>query len=161
LCEFAPNSRIRLLYRGTRDGFESMSFHQKADNNPNTLTMVQTTSGFVFGGFTTQVWNHCKDWKTDSHSFLFSLKNKLNKPIKFNVQKPEYAIYCDNGLGPSFGGGSDFRIISNSNTSASSYSKFPYSFTANGITDDQYFLAGSYKFQVKELEVYQINSMCL
>ena len=31
LCEFSPNDKWTLLYRGTRDGFAAKAFHSKCD----------------------------------------------------------------------------------------------------------------------------------
>jgi hypothetical protein len=31
VCEFSPNDKWSLLYRGTRDGFDSSDFHSKSD----------------------------------------------------------------------------------------------------------------------------------
>ena len=33
LCEFSPNDKWSMLYRGTRDGFESSDFHSKFDGH--------------------------------------------------------------------------------------------------------------------------------
>jgi hypothetical protein len=38
LCEFSPNDKWSLFYRGTRDGFGSNVFHSKCDGRNNTLT---------------------------------------------------------------------------------------------------------------------------
>ena len=41
LCEFSPNEKWSLLYRGTRDGFDSNDFHSKCDGHSNTLTILK------------------------------------------------------------------------------------------------------------------------
>jgi hypothetical protein len=41
LCEFCPNDKWSLLYRGTRDGFGSRDFHSKCDGHKNTLTVCK------------------------------------------------------------------------------------------------------------------------
>jgi hypothetical protein len=41
LCEFSPNDKWSLLYRGTRDGFDSNDFHSKCDGHVKTLTIVK------------------------------------------------------------------------------------------------------------------------
>ena len=57
LCEFSPNDKFTLLYRGTRDDFGSNDFHSKCDGHSNTLTILKANgSGFIFGGFTTVAW---------------------------------------------------------------------------------------------------------
>ena len=49
------NSKIELnlLYKLTRDGDSSSSFHNKCNNKGNTLTLLKTTRGYRSGGFIT------------------------------------------------------------------------------------------------------------
>jgi hypothetical protein len=42
LCEFSPNDKWTLLYRGTRDGFGSRDFHSKCDKKSPTLSICLT-----------------------------------------------------------------------------------------------------------------------
>jgi methyl-accepting chemotaxis protein len=57
ICEFSPNDKWSLLYRGTRDGFSGKAFHSKCDNQSNTLTIFKAKeSEFIFGGYTTVSW---------------------------------------------------------------------------------------------------------
>ena len=60
---------------------------------------------------------------------------------------------------PTFGGGCDIYIVDNCSSSTSNYSSFPSSYGVGddlgGIAGNQ-FLAASYTFQVKELEVLQV-----
>jgi hypothetical protein len=54
LCEFSPNDKWTLLYRGTRDGFGTNDFHSKFDGHSNTLTILNSKGNSnIFGGFTT------------------------------------------------------------------------------------------------------------
>jgi hypothetical protein len=49
LCEFSPNDKFTLLYRGSRDGFSSNVFHSKCDGHLNTLTIVRAKeSSYIF-----------------------------------------------------------------------------------------------------------------
>ena len=58
LCEFSPNDKWSLLYRGTRDGFGSNDFHSKCDGKSNTLTILKAKqSEFIFGGYTEAEWD--------------------------------------------------------------------------------------------------------
>jgi hypothetical protein len=41
LCEFSPNDKWSLLYRGTRDGFGAKDFHSNCDGHSNTLTILK------------------------------------------------------------------------------------------------------------------------
>ena len=47
---------FKLLYRASEHNFKAAAFHQKCDNIPNTVTLVKTQFGKVFGGFTPLTW---------------------------------------------------------------------------------------------------------
>ena len=59
------NIIFKLLYRATEDGNTAQAFHQKCDNISGTLTIVKTTKGLRFGGYTEQIWNHNGGVRTD------------------------------------------------------------------------------------------------
>jgi hypothetical protein len=106
LCEFSPNDKWSLLYRGTRDGFGSDDFHTKCNGRANTLTILKAKqSSYIFGGFTTVMWDSFSGDKSDPNAFLFSLTNKDNQPLKMkiNPNKHHGAIYCHSSCGPTFG----------------------------------------------------------
>jgi hypothetical protein len=157
LCEFPVNQKWNLIYRASQDGFEAVNFHSKCDNKQNTLVIIKSTNGNVFGGYTEQTWNHNGGYKADLNSFIFSFINKLNEPIKINWSRYN-GIRCENIYGATFGGGHDFHIADKSNTNTISYSNLGCSYThsdyAFGSNEAKSFLAGSYNFQVSEIEVY-------
>jgi hypothetical protein len=161
LCEFSPNDKWSLLYRGTRDGFSAQDFHSKCDNKSPTLSIFKAhDSSYIFGGFTTVSWESTNGkWKSDRNAFIFSLKNKDNTPLKMKVDPNyhQYAIGCHSVFGPSFGG--DIVIANNANTMMDSYSDLGYSYIhpqyAYRSNEAETFLAGSHQFQLDEIEVYQ------
>jgi hypothetical protein len=51
LCEFSPNDKWSLLYRGTRDGFDSNDFHSRCDGHANTLTILKGVYNSKMGQF--------------------------------------------------------------------------------------------------------------
>jgi len=96
LCEFPPNVKWSLLYRGTRDGFGAKDFHSKCDGHSNTLTILKVKqSPFVFGGFTAVEWDSSSEYKTDQNAFVFCLVNKDNKPLKINIDshRRQYMVF--------------------------------------------------------------------
>jgi hypothetical protein len=164
LCEFSSSDKWLLLYRGTRDGFGARDFHSKCDGHWNTLTILKAKQSFyVFGGFTLVDWISSNCFKSDPNAFIFSLTNKDKKPLKMKVDlnRHLYAIRCQPEYGPIFGGGFfyDIFISNNANTTMDSYSNlgdfFKHPQYAKGTNEAQTFLAGSYKFQLDEIEVYQ------
>jgi hypothetical protein len=156
LCEFPINQQWNLIYRASQHGFEISKFHAKCDNRPNTLVIIKSTNGNVFGGYTEKSWTGFLDQKDDPNAFIFSLINKDNKPLKLKC-KNRQAIYSHSSSGPLFGY-YDIRIEDRSNTNTNSYSDLGQSYThpdyAQSSSGARSFLAGSYNFQVSEIEVY-------
>jgi len=160
LCEFSPNDKWTLLYRGTRDGFGSNDFHSKCDDHSNTLTILKAKeSEFIFGGFTKAAWDSSNREKIDPNAFIFSLTNKDNKPLKMKIDpnRHQAAIYCHSEYGPTFG--CDIIIANNANTTWESRSNLCYHYKhpqyGHRTNEADSFLAGSHKFQLDEIEVYQ------
>ena len=150
------------MYRGTRDGFGSNDFHSRCDGYANTLTILKANgSSNIFGGFSSVSWQSSANgkWESDPNAFLFSLTNRDNKPLKMKVNRNEhqYAINCHSEYGPTFGG--DIRIANNVNTTMNGYSDlgcfYKHPQYEYGTDEAQTFLAGSFKFQLDEIEVYQ------
>ena len=56
LCQLS-GKQFRLLYRASRHGFAASSFQDKCDHQANTLTVIKTTKGFVFGGYAAVAWD--------------------------------------------------------------------------------------------------------
>ena len=167
LCGFPDRQRFKLLYRATVHGFSALNFHSKCDKQSNTLTIIKSTSGNIFGGFTSKSWSRANTWVNDPEAFIFSLINSQEKPIKFDCKYPPHAIFCRADCGPSFGSGHDIHICNDSNTNQSSYCSL-----YNSYKNDQFnflyrteetrsFLAGSDKFLTTEIEVFQIHDMLL
>ena len=79
--------------------------------------------------------------------------------MKKDPNKHQYAIDCYSGYGPTFGGGHDIRISSNSNTTNWSYSNLGHTYNhtqyAFETNEAKSFLAGSDNFPLSEIEVYQ------
>jgi hypothetical protein len=164
LCGFEWNRKLTLLYRGSLHGYKASDFHSKCDGISKTLTIIKAAaSGNIFGGYTEATWNGNDQWKSDRNAFIFSLVNSENQPVKVNISNGEeqYAIYSHPNHGPVFGGGYDIHISDNSNTSNGSFSDFGASYVHQNYTYESVnarrFLAGSFKFNVEEIEVFQIK----
>jgi hypothetical protein len=160
LCEFSPNDKWSLLYRGTRDGFGTNEFHSKCNGKSNTLTLLKAKeNNFIFGGFTMVSWDSSSGWKSDANAFIFSLTNKDNQPLKMKVDpnRHEYAIICNPECGPTFG--ADIYIADNANTTMDSFSNLGCTYShpqyAFETEEAKTFLADTYEFQFDEIEVYE------
>jgi hypothetical protein len=150
----------RLLYRGTVDGFSASSFHVKCNNCSHTITLISTTTGFIFGGFTPIPWDSSGSYKFDSTgtSFIFSLVNPRNAPSqRFPLTRATYAVYCVASYGPTFGDGHDIYIANTSNANTSSYSNLGSAYENETGVSGTEVLAGQRYFTVKEIDVFSLG----
>ena len=101
---------------------------------------------------------------SSSTAFIFSLVNKpgwgpdtFRPPGKYNSY--QHATYDDYASGPTFGSGFDICIASYASSNTYSYSNLgdgysPPAGHSYGTSFTRSFLAGSYKFQPDEVEVF-------
>jgi hypothetical protein len=160
LREFEKKRWI-LNYRGTRNGFKSSNFHAKCDGRVHTITLIKTTKGFIFGGFTRLGWDSSNSDKTDDHheSFLFTIRNGRNiSSRKFALSNPLSAIMCHASYVPIFGAGRDIVVSDNSNTNPSSWSNLGIGYVNDTGINGREVFTGEYKFRVKEIEVFTIEN---
>lgn len=159
LCEFSDNNEWRLLYRASEHDFSSKEFHTNCDDIPNTLVIVKSKNGYIFGGFTNAKWNNKDVYIADESAFLFSLINKNGDPLKIKISadKSEKAIYGDSLNGPVFGLCQDLTIKGNQNEYSSSNLGFSYRhpiYLYDSI-ESKSFLASSQYFYVEDYEVFE------
>ncbi len=167
LCEFKRDQIWELKYRASRDGFKSTDFHSNCDGLTKTLTVIKTTNGYIFGGFTEQAWHSNGGYEKDPKAFIYSLINYENSPFKvMNSNDGEFAIDCSLKHGPSFGGNNEYMgdivIKSDSNINEESFSDFGCSYKHPEYKYDSdevdFILAGSFKFQTVDIEVFKITN---
>ena len=161
IFEFIGHKNIELIYRGTRDGMKSYSFHDKCDNKGPTLCLYKNDKDHIFGAYAEISWTNLGEWKQAPLSFLFTLTNMHNsEPIKFphNPKEKIYSVYHNVEYGPSFGSGRDISIASDF-TLGESYANFPYTYIdslgkgASTFSSD----LNSNRFKLKEIEVFTIH----
>ena len=96
---------------------------------------------------------------------MFSLVNKPGwGPVKLTQQGQyghyrSYSTYSCSSCGPTFGGGHGFHIVSYASSNTNSYSNLGHTYSppsGHSYTSSftRSFLAGSYKFQPDEVEVF-------
>ena len=116
---------MRILWRGSRDGYGADKFHGRCDNKGKTLTVVQTTNGQVFGAFTDISWTSIKGYKSGSkQSFLFLVLEDKNTAIG-KCRDTCCEVYHYSGLGPGFGG---LAIYDNCDQNRDSWSILGYAY---------------------------------
>jgi len=140
---------LDLLYRGTRDGKESKTFHKKCDGKGPTISIIHSEDGSKFGGYTDLDWEGNDVFKKgNGNSFLFS----FNKQKKYSCTDKDHEIYCHPSYSLYFGGGPDFVIHDNW---SEAYSRFPFSYGLNENADENEIV--DYIFKTIEVEVFSVR----
>jgi hypothetical protein len=159
-----PQARFKRIYDATTDGWGATDFHRCCDKGWNlfkkkwTLTIVETTKDFIFGGFTTAEWESSYTSKPCAHSFLFSVNEGSKYPITSGDTE---AIQCYSDWCPCFGaGGNELAILSDSNNNTSSYCEAngaSYKLPAAKGSKEPSINGGEHNFQLKQFEVYSVS----
>ena len=165
--------KVNLLYRGSKDGFLARTFHEKCDYKGETFSIIKSTKGYIFGGYTKINWDstkwngkngerNCSRRNGDGDEFVFTLKNPHNFiPTKYNIKDDwkNHSICCDVKLGPIYGC-NDIRIENNCDKKLNSFKYydftpgefcFQYNNGKNRLT-----FTGEYTYKVEEIEIFQI-----
>ena len=145
------NKITQLLYKAKRDGDDASVFHSKCDNMGPLLIIVQTTTGYRFGGYTSKSWTKpsSSNWPGDELAFVFS----LNLKRKFGIKIPKEAVGHYNNCGPVFGYGHCFDISSGCLSNSSSY----HCTSASYEGTNEMILTKEKNFTVSDYEVFQIK----
>ena len=71
------NFKIRLLFRGSKNGFTNEKFHALCDNQGPLLVLVKTGKDILIGGFSSIPWKYSGGFTLDPKCVVFSLtRNK-------------------------------------------------------------------------------------
>jgi len=140
-----------LLYRGSRDGRNTDSFHRCCNNKGATLTVLKTTNGNIFGGYVSQPWQSRNNWVSDTSAWLFTLKNSAGVgPTKINRSGNGNEMYDHVSYMPTFGSNHDLYCGDANGNSSSSTVGNSYSLTDSRLQ----YLDGSQQFSISEIEVF-------
>ena len=140
--------KANLIFRKTEDGSKSDDFHRKCDNQGITISFIETTNGYKFGGYTELQWEKKYCPKKDNKTFIFSFNNKE----KYIARNNEDSIYCYTSYALWFGNGSNPDFIIRSNLDyGECYNEYNNTFIiGRKLTNGEQF------FDIKELEVFKI-----
>lgn len=156
-----PNKQFKytLLYRATRDGDSSLSFHNLCDNKGKTVTLISTTKNLTFGGYSDVEWETLKtsdEWKyrNSDNAFLFS----MDKKKKYGTRKGENnkAVFMRGINGPTFGFGHDLVVVDKCLREISSCNS-PVSY--RGMEKNNEFNNEERDFVAKEVEVFLVENV--
>ena len=126
LSEDRVSGDFELLYRGSRDGWKGEDCHAKCDKKGATITVICSSDGLIFGGFSYKPWTSSGRYCESDKSFLFSLKSPSSEvgltKIRIKQNKCSFALVHRYSYGPTFGGGLDLCIKIGFNTNIKSWS---------------------------------------
>ena len=150
-----PNNerRVKLLYKATPEENTRDDFHRKCDNKGATVTIIETTKGRRFGGYTSLSWDSSAGWKNDKEAFLFSLDNDKKYDV---IQDAVYKVYSNTGFGQWFGSNGNIGLAYEKNyfigndTHQENFGDKCYSTTVENE------LSGGKTFNISKMEVYQV-----
>ena len=134
------------IYKATRDGGTGRYFHAYCNFKGPTLTLIESTKGYIFGGYTSLSWEDYGDWKcksNDENAFIFSINNNR----KYAIKDKSIVIYNHQNYGPVFGY-NDIYIKEDFLNTDKNECNYNYYYTAPAEN-----MAGGYNFKIKELEV--------
>ncbi|KAL7542399.1 hypothetical protein ACHAWF_007171, partial [Thalassiosira exigua] len=147
---------LDLLYRSSRDGLSGANFHSKCDDRGCTLTVVETTDGFVLGGYSNAPWTSGNSgWKVADKAFLFVLSgNDVTHPRKMKLRDADHAVFDHSGYGPTFGEGYDL-FVDESNCLNSFFGNSYESGPPGRLTTRTH---GYYtRYAIREMEVFEVR----
>ena len=173
----------RQIYKATRDGFSVKNIHLCCDEKGETVTVMRTTTGYLFGGYTDVSWSsddreqwktgflsssvswssdNSNSWKTSSLSFVFAFTSSGlgNRPLKLNLSGVNNCNAVNHGssLALWFGNSGAMGVLDRSPSGLQGHSNFNSGHTYQFPPDvtDNFWLAGEEKFQLLEIEVFAL-----
>ena len=140
---------FNLIYKATENSDKAQVFHERCDQAKNTLVLIETSENRRFGGFTTCDWSGNQIEKNDENAFVFS----LDKMKIYDIVPGQPAIACYPNYGPIF---LNCQIKINDDAFTNGGSTFCKG--QNYQTEEDFELnGGNQDFQIKEIEVYEIE----
>mmetsp|Transcript_2677 Transcript_2677/g.4141 ORF Transcript_2677/g.4141 Transcript_2677/m.4141 type:complete len:596 (+) Transcript_2677:98-1885(+) len=151
LKEDGSDGEFGLLYRSSRDGTSGADFHSKCDDQGCTLTVIETTDGFVLGGYSNNPWLSTGGYHVANKAFLFVLSGSdISAPCKMKLKNANdvNAVRHHPSRCPTFGEKNDLRV-NRSNVTLN----FGHSYERHSSWPLQF---GQGSYTIKEMEVFQV-----
>ena len=152
--------RFKLLYRGSDNNFSASSFHKKCDSKGSTLTLLKSTKGRLFGGFTDIPWSSWGGWRKRNHkSFLFTINSCNGATTKLANKEGRNETYHDKEYLVCFG--DTLSIYNQLNSRLDSIAQLGFvsnyvypPHVVKGSRLDREFLFGEPACEIAEIEVF-------
>ena len=164
IYEWTGFQKMELIYKGSRDGMTSKSFHDKCNNKGATITLIMNEKENIFGGYSSISWTCDGLYHKDPDCFIFSLSNVYNtEPTKFPFDnKFDFNVAHSKSSGPRFGYSSEAIYLP---------SDFKNDYCKSGFPDVFQDVLGKGKsiftgdknnnnntFKIKEVEVFTLSN---
>ena len=146
----------KLIYRGTRDGFQASTFHSLCDNKGATISVIKTTQGYIFGGYANVGWTGSGQYVQSASGFLFAFVSHALGSQSFRAfptKSNSHAFYHNPSYLVTFGSGHDLLIADQSNTNSNSSSIWGNAYDLPSGKNGHW-LNGQRNFQTVEMEVF-------
>ena len=145
--------KLSLLFRASRDGDTIKAFHDRVDGISPTISLIETKTNYIFGGFTDHAWDSKSGCVKTNNTFMFSFNKK-----KIYIGKNGGRIHCTNDYGPWFCGGSGVYGDNYFKTNNS----YEWELKSNivnfdGFTEEFELVGGVKNFMVNEVEVFKVE----
>ena len=145
--------KLSLLFRASRDGDTIKAFHDRVDGISPTISLIETKTNYIFGGFTDHAWDSKSGCVKTNNTFMFSFNKK-----KIYIGKNGGQIHCANDYGPWFCGGAGVYGDNYFKTNNS----YEWELKTNmgcfdGFTEEFELVGGVKNFMVNEVEVFKVE----
>eukprot|EP01080_Neovahlkampfia_damariscottae_P009673 gene9673-1879_t len=98
---------FELLFDTRQDGISLITFFEKAKDHHETILVIKTDEGEVFGGFAPETWKLQQKYYGDGQCFLFELKPEFKK---YSWSKKNTFFQFSKNECLAFGGGGNFGL---------------------------------------------------
>ncbi|KAG9306435.1 hypothetical protein G9A89_003545 [Geosiphon pyriformis] len=146
---------LKLLLRGSRDGFTPADFHRLCDKKGATIIVIKVKgSGNMIGGYNPVSWDPRNPWIKGDESFIFSLGDGRTRNAKISRFQSGDGIAYSSSYGPIFGKGHDLALCSdNFQTTLGCHCKKSNSYEFPVLEEAA---NGRVNFFVDDYEVFQV-----
>jgi hypothetical protein len=145
-----------LLWRGTRDGFNLITFHYRCDGHTNTVTFILDSGGYIFWWFSLCLaWDSSTGYKNDSlnRSFVFTLKNSFGNRTIIRCLNLNMKCIATLIVNPVSGTPTTFML----QTIVIQHTNLGTGYVNHIGRDGETFFTGAYRFRVNEIEMFEIT----
>lgn len=158
------NVELRVLYRGSRDGFRIQPFLNKAKDKENTLMLIHNDHHYKFGGYTQIPWSDDREYHSDETAFLYQIRPQCTV-FPLLPEREHWAVMHDTSQStfPFFGNWGELVLYQDCNLNSNSNcfiwdGRETFDFKANDVCGGNTHPHGPkyWGFRVIEVELLQI-----